>query len=296
MREIVIFGDSTCDLDKEMREKYGLEYVHMNYVLEGKEYPASLDWESLSVKDFYNEMRSGKRITTTQVPANVFEEAFEEAIKAGKDVLYIGCSSALSGSVNQGTIVAKDLLEKYPDAKIRCVDALDSSFGQGILLMWASNMRAEGKDVDEIADYIEANRNKVHQIATVGNLTWLKKAGRVTASSAFFGNLIGIKPIIISDAKGQNYAVKKVKGAQAAKEEIANMVAAEIVDAESQTVYISHADDEAAAAQLKDLILAKVNCKDVVYGYIGPIVGASVGPGTTNVYFIGDEVTMVGEA
>lgn len=296
MKEFVIFGDSTCDLDKETREKYGLDYVPMNYVLEGKEYPASLDWESLSVKDFYNEMRSGKRITTTQVPDPVFEEKFESAIKEGKDVLYIGCSSALSGSVVRGTAVAKELMEKYPDAKIRCVDALNSSFGQGIMLMKASDMRKEGRTLDETADFIEANRNKVHQIATVGNLTFLKKAGRVTASSAFFGNLIGIKPIIISDAKGQNWAIKKVKGSSAAREEIANMTANEIVNPEDQIIYISHADDEAAAAEIKEFILSKVKCKDVVYGYIGPIVGASVGPGTTNVYFLGDEITIIGEA
>ena len=296
MREYVIFGDSTCDLGADIREKYDIDYVPMNYVLDGKEYPASLDWEGLSVKDFYNEMRNGKRITTTQVAGETFATRFEEVLKSGKDILYIGCSGALSGSVNQGTVIAKDLLEKYPEAKIRCVDARNSSFGQGIQLMWASEMRAEGKSIDEAADFIEANRLNVHQVATVGSLSYLKRAGRVTASSAFFGNIIGIKPILISDAKGQNFAVKKVKGAKASLEEVANMVAEEIVEPESQIVYISHADTEESAAALKELILAKIKCKDVVYGYIGPIVGASVGPGTVAAYFIGNEVTIVGEA
>lgn len=296
MRDFVIFGDSTCDLDKDMREKYGIDYVPMNYILDGKEYPASLDWESLSVKEFYDAMRNGKRITTTQVPVEVFEKKFTEALEQGKDVLYISCSGALSGSINQGILVAQELVEKYPGATIRCVDPKNSSFGQGIMLMWASEMRAAGKSVDETADYIEENKLKVHQVAFPASLSYLKRAGRVTASSAFFGNLIGIKPILISDAKGQNYAVKKAKGMQGVLEEVTNMVAEEIRDPEDQTIYISHADTEETASAVKELILKKVNCKDVVYGYIGPIVGASVGPGTVSIYFIGDEVTITGEA
>lgn len=296
MRDFVIFGDSTCDLDKDMREKYGIDYVPMNYILDGKEYPASLDWESLSVKEFYDAMRNGKRITTTQVPVEVFEKKFTEALEQGKDVLYISCSGALSGSINQGILVAQELVEKYEGATIRCVDPKNSSFGQGIMLMWASEMRAAGKSVDETADYIEENKLKVHQVAFPASLSYLKRAGRVTASSAFFGNLIGIKPILISDAKGQNYAVKKAKGMQGVLEEVTNMVAEEIRDPENQTIYISHADTEETATAVKDLILKKVNCKDVVYGYIGPIVGASVGPGTVGIYFIGDEVTITGEA
>lgn len=296
MREIVIFGDSTCDLGKDIRDKYGLDYVPMNYVLEGKEYKASLDWEAMSVKDFYNCMREGKTITTTQVPRQVFEASFRQALEQGKDIIYISCSGVLSGSIGQASIIAKELLEEYPDAKIRCVDSLNSSFGQGIEMMWASEMRAKGYNVDEIADRIEADRLKVHQVAFPEKLSYLKKAGRVTASSAFFGNIIGIKPILISDAKGQNYALKKVKGMKAAIAELVNMVADEIRDAQDQIVYISHADAEETANILREQILEKTKCKDVVYGYIGPIVGASVGPGTVAAYFVGDEVTMIGEA
>ncbi len=296
MREFVIIGDSTCDMDLEMRTKYGLDYVPMNYVIDGKEYPASLDWEGMPVKEFYDAMRQGKRITTTQVPTEVFEAKFEGYLKEGKDVLYIGCSSALSGSINLGKVVAKDLTEKYPEGKIICIDALNSSFGQGLQLMWASDMRAAGKSIDEVTEYIESNKLKANQVATVGKLDYLKRAGRVTASSAFFGNLIGIKPILISDAKGQNYAVKKVKGAQAAREEIANMVAETITDPADQIVYISHADDVENASAIGELIKAKTGCKEVILGYIGPIVGASVGPGTISVYYVGKEVTVTGEA
>lgn len=296
MRDFVILGDSTCDLNKDLREKYGIDYVQMKFVLEGKEYPASLDWEQLSAHDFYNAMREGKRITTTQVPAETFYEKFEECAKAGKDVVYIGCSSALSGSINTANVVAKEIMEKYPEARVICLDALNSSFGQGIMLMMASDMKKEGKSIDEIAEYITRIRNCVNQCGTVAKLDYLKRAGRVTASSAFFGNLIGIKPILISDAKGQNFAIKKAKGAQNARMEIAQHMKNTGINLEDQVIYISHADDEAAVTELAQLIKTETGCKDVFTDFIGPIVGASVGPGTVIAYCVGKEETIIGEA
>ena len=295
MRNYVILGDSTCDLNKDLRKKYGIEYVQMKYVLDGKEYAASLDWEELSVHEFYNAMREGKRITTTQVPAETFLKAFSDYAKAGKDVLYIGCSSALSGSANTAMVVAKEVMESYKDTKIICVDALNSSFGQGIQLMMASKRRAEGKTIEETEQFLLKHRNCVNQCGTVADLSYLRRAGRVTASSAFFGNLIGIKPILISDAKGQNFAIKKAKGARNAKIEIVNYLKEVGTKLENQTIYISHADDEASAAELAVLIKQKISCKGVFLDYIGPIVGASVGPGTIIAYCTGKEETRVGE-
>ena len=293
MREFVIFGDSTCDLNKALREQYNIDYVPMNYVVDDQEYVASLDWESHPVHDFYNLMRDGKRVFTTQVPKQNYIDAFTAAIEAGKDVVYISCSSALSGSVGTAQVVAQELSGQYPDAGIYCVDALNSSLGQGHMLIMASQLRAEGKSAAEVASYIESIRQKVNQCGTVDSMEYLRRAGRIKASKAFFGNLFGIKPLIISDIKGQNYAYKKVKGAANARTAIAQ----HIVDAAEgvyETLYISHADDEEAATALKDEILALAPFKNVVFGYIGPIVGASVGPGTIIAYVYGKEVTIEG--
>lgn len=296
MRDYLILGDSTCDLNKEIREQYGIDYVQMNYVLEGHEYPASLDWEEMGVHEFYDAMRAGKRITTTQVPAEAFLAKFNECAEKGLDVLYVGCSSALSGSVNTANVVAKEVMEAHPEMKISCVDALNSSFGQGIQLMWACERKKEGKTIDETTDFLVKHRNCVNQCGTVADLSYLKRAGRVTASSAFFGNLIGIKPILISDAKGQNFAIKKAKGAQNAKMEIVAYLNEVGKNLEKQTVYISHADDEKSVQTLAAMVKEGTGCKDVFTDYIGPIVGASVGPGTVIAYCVGKEETRVGEA
>jgi DegV family protein with EDD domain len=238
-------------------------------------------------------MRAGKRVFTTQVPKNIYQERFEAAITEGKDVLYISCSSALSASVKTAMLVARELKEKHPDAGIFIVDSLISSLGQGFLLMEASKKRAEGLSAEETAKYIEENRLKVNQCGTVESMEYLKRAGRVKASKAFFGNLFGVKPIIISDINGQNYAYKKVKGTANARVAIAD----HIVDAANgkyDMLLISHADCEQDAMLIRDEILKKAPFKEVVFGVIGPIVGASVGPGTVIAFTFGNEVTIEG--
>ena len=295
MKKFVILADSTCDLNAEMRKTYDIEYVQMNYVIDDKEYPADLDWGIHSVKEYYDMMRKGKRVRTTQVPRESYEAAFTKALDAGMDVVYISCSSALSGSIGLAKLVAQELNEKYTDNKVYCVDSLCSSLGQGSMVITASKLRAEGKTAAETAAYVEADRLKVNQSGTVESLEYLRRAGRVKASKAFFGNLFGVKPIIISDAIGQNYALKKAKGAANARKEIAQMMAENVIDAENQCLYITHADVPEVAEQLKAEILALVPFKETHISTIGPIVGASVGPGTIIAFCHGKEVTIEGK-
>lgn len=293
MREFVIFGDSTCDLDKTIREQYDLEYIAMNYLVDNEEYIASLDRTAEEVKAFYDIMRGGKRVFTTQVPKSSYEEAFKAAIEAGKDVLYISCSSALSGSINTARLVAKELEEAYPDATVCCVDSLISSLGQGYLLLEAAKKRAEGLSVADTAKYIEDIRLCVNQCGTVDSLEYLRRAGRVKASKAFFGNLFGVKPLIISDRKGQNYAYKKAKGVAGSRAAIAEHIK-DAANGVYDTLYLSHADCLESIEALRDEILKIAPFNNVVIGFIGPIVGASVGPGTVIAFCYGKEVMIEG--
>ena len=295
MREFVIIGDSTCDLDAALREQYGIEYVAMNFTIDDgeQEYAATLDWEFLGSKEYYDLMRAGKRVFTTQVTRAAYRDAFLAAIKADKDVVYISCSSALSASVNTARLVAAELVAEHPEAQIFCVDSLISSLGQGYLLIEAAKKRAEGLDAAATAAYIESIRLTVNQCGTVESMEYLRRAGRVKASKAFFGNLFGVKPIIISDIKGQNYAYKKVKGTVAARAAIADHIV-DAADGHYDTLLISHADCLADAELMRDEILKKAPFKEVIMGCIGPIVGSSVGPGTIIVFTRGKAVTIEG--
>lgn len=284
MKDYVVLTDSCSDLGKEVREGLGIDYVQMNIVYDGKELPASLDWDLYTPAELYNIMRGGTRVTTNQVPVQTFNTAFTNYLEEGKDIVYIGCSSALSGSVNTGKVVADELKEKYPDSNIYVIDSLNSCLGEGLMVIDAAKMKAEGKSAQEVAEYIETNKLKYQQFAAVDDLTYLKRAGRVKASAAFFGNLFGVKPILISNRLGENLAVKKIKGRKNSLDELVNMVKSSIVAPETQTVAVVHADCIKDAEYLKDKIQSEIGVKEVYVNYIGPIIGASTGPGTVGVY------------
>lgn len=291
MSKFSIFTDSCSDLGKDMREKHGIEYVQMNITYDGKELPASLDWDIYTPQELYGIMKNGTRIMTTQVPAASFLTAFENCLKDKKDVLYIGCSSALSGSVNTAKVVADELNAKYEN-KVYCVDALNSCGGEGLMAIDAANMRDGGKSVEEIVSYLEENKLKYLQFCAIADLTYLKRAGRVNASTAFFGNLFGVKPILISNRAGENLAFKKAKGRINSLDEIVNMAKENIEKPEEQTVFIMHADCMADAEYLKKRVENEIHPKEIYINYIGPIIGASAGPETIAIYCKGKEVQV----
>lgn len=296
MRKFAILIDSTGELNKEFREKYDIDYCPMQINFEGKEYIASLDYDSgYTAHELYEKMRGGMRVRTSQVLNSTFDTKFRAALEKGEDVLYIACSSGLSASVGAASILSKDLEKEYKGSKIVCFDSLISGYAQASMAIKASEMRKEGKSLDEVVAWLTANRLRFNQFATTDNLTYLAKAGRVKASKAFFGNLFGVKPIIISDIVGQNYAFKKEKGRKASLMEVARLTVEAADDIEHQVIYIGHCDDEEAAKFVKEEILKLAKPLDFYIGPIGPIVGASCGPGMIAAYCFGKEVTIKGE-
>ena len=297
-RDYVIVIDSCGDLTKQQREQYGIELVKMGLVKKlssgDEEVAASLDWDLFTNKELNDWMRDGMLIKTTQVSNQEYTEMFSKILESGKDVLYLACSSALSGSYNYSLVVREEVLEKYSDGKIICIDTLCSSMGQGLMALDAANLKAQGKSIEEVANYIEENKLCYNQFATVETLEYLKRAGRVKASKAFFGNLFGVKPIIISDIKGNNYAFKKIKGRKNSLVELVNLLKESIVDKDNQTVYVCHADCIEDAEFVKDLIEKEVGPKEVVTTFLGPIISVSVGPGTIGVYAKCNAVTIEG--
>ncbi len=292
MRKFVIVSDSCCDLDKAEREKYSIEYIPMHFIFDENEYSADLDWGEFSVKEFYDLMRGGKRIRTAQVNAAEYKAAFEKYIDEGCDILSISCSSALSASVKASYLVRDELAAKYLEAKIICIDSLNSCHGLGLICIKAAELREEGKSIEEVAEWVEEHKLEMNQEAVADSLVYLKRAGRVSAAKAFFGGLLSVKPIIISAKDGNNLAVEKVKGRAASITRLAERVAERYKASSYQKLCFVHADDEEGVAALRAAVLERIPDKDVeiVTGYIGPIIGASVGPGTVAVYFWGKKV------
>lgn len=291
MKKFAVVTDSCSDLSKEAREKYSIDYVQMNITYDNKELPASLDWDKYTPSELYGLMKAGTRVKTTQVPPAAFGQAFEKYLSEGLDVVYIACSSALSGSVNTAKVIADDLNSKH-DNKIYCVDTLNSCMGEGLIAMYAASLRDGGKTAKETAELLEADKLKFLQFCTVGDLNYLKRAGRVKASAAFFGNLFGVKPIIISNRAGENFAFKKVKGRKNSLDELVNLAKENIENPAEQVIAVMHADCIADAEYLRDRVVKELNPKEVYINYIGPIIGASAGPDTVAIYCKGKEVQI----
>ena len=296
MRKVKIITDSCADLTGELLEKYDIDYVKMSTVYDGVQSPALLTWTYEEAHALYNLIRDGKRITTAQVSVEEFTEVFTKYLEMGMDIVYVACCVKQSGSINTGYVTAQKVLEKYPDAKISCIDSLNSTIGEGLLAIEAAKMAAEGMGADEITEKIMGMRNNVLEFFTVHSLDTLKRSGRVSASSAFFGNLLGIKPILIADAVGHQAAFKKVKGRKAAIKECINLLKENIIDSENQTIYLWHSDcDMEEVKEVEAMLREAVPCKDVYIGLVGPIVGASVGPSVIGFWAFGKEVTFVNE-
>ncbi len=292
MRKVQILTDSCSDLTPELMEKYGVDYAKMNTVYEDKHSPADLSWTEEEVHALYGIMRNGNRVTTTQVPMDEFDRVFRKYLDMGRDIVYIGCSLKQSGSVNTARVLAAELLKEYPEAKISCIDSKHASMGEGVLALDAAEYANTGKTVEEITAYVEERRKYLNQFVTVHTLEFLRKAGRVKASSAFFGNLLGVKPIIIADADGEQAAIKKVKGRANSLKEIVSLLKETITEPEKQTVYVAHADcDKDEINFVIDMIKSEIPCKDVYVGFIGPIIGASIGPDAVAIFAFGKEIT-----
>ena len=295
MKKVQVFTDSTSDIEKEYRDEVGLDYVKMVFTIDGKNYDADLEWPEISPKDYYDLMRKGNRAVTGQVKSSEVEEKFKKAFEDGYDVLYIACSSKLSGSINSVKMYADEIVQKYPERKVVCYDSLRSNYAEGLMAFDVAKMANDGKSIEELVEYLDNNRLKYQTIATVESLEWLRKSGRVTATSAFFGNLFGVKPIIIGDKNGNNYAFKKVKGRKTSLDELVEIISNRFTNPKEYGICIEHADNEKDAQYVADKVKERLNPKYVHVSSLGPIIGATVGPGTITCNFYGEEVTIAGE-
>lgn len=294
MKKIKILTDTCSDLTKEMMDEYDIDYLRMNTLFKGKEYPATLTWDYYSSKEFFNTMREGERITTTQVPVTEFKDVYAK-YGTDYDIIYIACCVQQSASVKTGEVVAKEMMAEDPSLRITVIDSLNSTLGEGMLTVEAAKMVREGKSYEEIIERITSLRKSVNEFATVQSLEWLRKCGRVKAAAAFFGNLMGVRPILIADKNGAQTPIKKVKGRTNSLNEIVTLLKDAIN--ETSEVWILEADcKEEEVENLKSLVNKELPGRTIRVLPMGPILGASCGPETIGVFGFGKEVTYAVEA
>lgn len=293
MSDFIILADSSCDLNKEQRERYDIaDYIpgtliHPN----GNDGPADLDWNNISYEEFYTNMKNDKLLykTATPTPANVYDK-LEKYLKQGKDILYISLSTGLSGTYSLVSSIAKELNQKYAN-KIIAIDSLKYSGGIAMLLIKASELRSEGKSIDETASIISDLRYNLHQMGPMDDLFFMKRMGRMPAVATVMGTLISLKLMADFDRKGISHVVGKVKGNKKALKTTVNYVKALIRDAKDQTLIINNSMREEHAEKLKELIMQEVKPKAIEMVHVGQSCGATIGPGLVAVYFFGEPLS-----
>ncbi len=285
MSSFKIITDSASDLPLSVLESLDVDWVELNVYIDGKNY--DYDGSEESVKKFYDEVRSGMNASTSAANSSEFTELMEKYLKQGKDVLYIGFSSGLSSTYNSGVIAADELREKYPDRKIYTVSSLCASLGEGLLVYLAARKQKDGCTIEETRGYAESIKLNLCHWFTVDDLFHLKRGGRVSATTAVVGSMLNIKPILHVDDEGHLINVGKARGRKASIKELVVRMKELAIDPENQTVFISHGDCYDDAAALAEMVKKEFNVKDVLIGYIGPVIGAHSGPGTVALFFLG---------
>lgn len=282
----IIITDSNCDLTAEYLKENNIPVIPFYFNLKGQDYADDFG-KSISYKEFYDELRNGEMPTTAQITPFIFEEYFRKYISEDYSIVYIGFSSALSGSYNNSVLAKSKILEEEPNADITVIDTKSATIGQGLLVFYACEMLKQGKSKEDIVNWIEDNKLKVNIYFTVDSLDHLKRGGRLSATSAAFGTLLDIKPILIVDNEGKLVPIKKVRGRKKAIRELLGELENKIINPEEQTIYITHGDCIEDAIYLRDLLMREIKVKNVVINYLGPIIGTHTGPGLICIAFVG---------
>ena len=286
MSNYVILTESNCDLTQEMADQLGLVVLPMTVETPKGTFKNYLDGRDMDPKTFYANLRAGDMCKTSAINTTIFEETMEEFAKEGKDVLYLGFSSGLSGTYSAGLMAARELSEKYPERKFYAVDTLCASMGQGLIVYLAAQKKNEGASIEEVRDYVEATKMSVAHWVTVDDLQHLKRGGRISAATAVVGAMLKIKPVIHVDDEGKLINMEKARGRKAALNMLVDKMAETAINPAEQTIFISHGDCAADVEFVAKKIKEKFGVKTIYTNVIGPVIGAHAGPGTVAVFWL----------
>ena len=282
-----IVTDSAIDMPKSwIDQQENLRILNLSYILDGVSYIS--DGTDKSIKAIYNAMREGKMLKTSQVTPEMWEECFRELLSAGHDVLTIAFSSGLSGTCSAAFTAAEDVRADYPDRKLLVIDSLQASAGEGLMVHYALENRANGMSIEDNAAWISENVQNFIAWFTVNDLMHLHRGGRVSAASAIVGSLVRIKPIMRVDDEGKLAVYEKAAGRKRSIRILAEKIIADIVNPEGQMIHISHGDCEDEAQSLAEMIKEALPVADVRISFVGSVIGAHTGPGVIAIFCMGN--------
>ena len=281
-----IITDSCCDLPRNIKEQLQLTCIDITLMFRDRVWT---DTSDEGLKTVYDGLRTGEVATTAAANPQDWASVIEPVLADGRDALVLAFSSGLSTTYQSAVIAAQELQEKYPERTVKVVDTLCASMGQGLLVWYACHQQQAGKSLEEVCAWCEDNKLNLCHWFTVDDLMFLKRGGRVSATTAVLGTMLNIKPILHVDDEGHLIKVSTARGRKASIDALAAKAAATALPGQNDTMFISHGDCQEEAEYLAEVLKEKHGVKEVIIGYIGGVIGSHSGPGTMALFFLGSK-------
>lgn len=284
-----VFTDGCSNLPKRLVRQLDIRLLPCSYTLDGEPGVFDGDLDAFDTHAYYDKLRAGSVMKTSLLNAQLFIDHFRPELTKGNDVVYVGLSSGVSGTLQAARMAAEDLKEEYPQRTVCVVDSLGAGFGPGLLACRAADLRNEGKTATEAGEILNEEVKHLLQIFTVDDLNFLKRTGRVSGATAAIGTILNIKPLLWGDPTGHIVALSKCRGRKKAIEAIVDIYRNRAIDAQNQRIAISHGDCLEEAQLLADKICEICKPEELIICPHEPFTGAHVGPGMLALFFFGEE-------
>lgn len=282
---------STLDLSKEYIDKIGIKVIYNIIELDESSVIDDLG-KTLIYDDFYNRLKNGSKVTTSQINITRYIDYFREMLDQGKDIVHLELSSGLAGAYNAAYMAALEIKDEYPNNEIYIIDTLNASTAIGAMLDKLSELRDEGYKAKDAKNWIEENRDYFQTWAYCSDLTQYVKGGRISKASGYVGGLLNINPILTMTLDGHLVVHDKVRTNKKRRKYLVDKIKEFCKDGENYDgkIFISHSSIEKDALLLKeDIEKTFPKVKDILINYIGTTIGAHTGQGTVGVFFLGDK-------
>ena len=294
MSDFVIIPDTGCELTEDLRHRFGVD-DHIRGLLvfpDGHSEICDLDWKTMTPEEFFGIMSEKKQLFSTAMPTpDEIDTVYERHLSAGKDILAISLSSAVSGTYGASCAAAERMQKKYPDRKIVCVDSLRYSAAMGLLCAYANKLRGEGKTIEETAELLNQNKKRLHQSGILDDLFFCKRVGRASGMAAIMGTLVGIKPMADFNAQGLCHVIGKVRGYKAGYNACIEYMKETIENPEDQLIMIMHSNRKEEAEKYRKMIEEELHPKETLITSVGQSCGPNVGPGLIAACYFGKELS-----
>lgn len=274
---IGIVTDSTCDLNQEIIEKYGIEVIPLSVHFGEDEFQDGVD---IKPDSFFKKLKQRQELPHTSRPAPaLFIEKYQEMLKKYDQLLSIHVSAALSGTFESAKLAAREV-----DDKVTVIDSATISLGLGMLTVLAAKLTEKDVKIDEIIETLKQAKNKLHLYFTVKDLTYMEKGGRIGKASSFLGSIFSINPVIsISTETGKVKPIAKVRGQHRAQDKIIELVREKVENDRNVWLGFAHGKREEELEDTKIKLIKELKAeKDInlnIYdSRISATLGCHVGP------------------